>query len=68
MTYDPLRFRRISRFGVGTEPPLQETGEYTIPEDRFQAQVAPIDDLALQPAPSDYDETESTTITRHRWR
>lgn len=66
MSHDTHRFRRLPRLGVGTEPPLLETGDYTIP-DPLEGRLAPIDDLALLPVGDD-DEVESTTVTRHRWR
>lgn len=65
MDHDTARFRR-PRLGVGTEPPLFETGEYTIP-DPLESRLAPLDDLAMLPV-GDFDDNEPTTITRFRWR
>jgi hypothetical protein len=66
MSHQTNRFRRVPRFGAGTEPPLFETGDYTIP-DPLESRLAPLDDLALLPV-GDFEDNESTTITRHRLR
>jgi hypothetical protein len=66
MSHQTNRFRRLPRFGVGTEPPMFESGDYTIP-DPLDSRLAPLDDLAMLPA-GDFEDNESTTITRHGFR
>lgn len=64
MSHHEHRFRRVPRFGAGTEPPLGETGDYTIPDPLDHRLI--VDDLALLPA-GDFDDGEPTTVTGHRW-
>jgi hypothetical protein len=66
MSHQTNRFRRIPGFGVGTEPPLFESGDYTIP-DPLDGRLTPLDDLAMLPA-GDFEDNESTTITRRGFR
>lgn len=60
MSNDPFRRRRRLR----PDPPLFESGDYTIP-DPLDPQVMPSEELQVG---SDFDDGESTTITRHRVR
>jgi hypothetical protein len=64
MSNDTRPFRRRRIFGLRPEPPLFETGDYTIP-DPLDARLAAPDELLVT---SDFDDGESTTITRHRVR
>ena len=54
--------RRRPRLGSRPEPPLHESGDYTIP-DPLDARVISGDDAFMS---TDFDEGETTTITRHR--
>ncbi len=66
MSHETNRFPRLARFSIGTDPPLFETDEYTVP-DPLESCLAPLDDLAMLPV-GDFEDNESTTITRHRIR
>lgn len=55
------RLRRL-RLGSRPEPALHETGDYTIP-DPVDPRLIAGDDAFRS---TDFDEGESTTITRHR--
>jgi len=66
MSHQTSRFRRPPRIGAGTEPPLLESGDYTIP-DPLESRLVPLDDLAMLPA-GDFEDNESTTTTRHGFR
>ena len=60
------RLRRLPRRGSRPEPPLFETGDYTIPDPpEPRMLLTPIEDVFM---PSDYDDGESTTVTRDGWR
>jgi len=60
----PFLRRRPLLGRLRPEPPLFETGDYTIP-DPLDARVTTPEELLVA---TDYDDGESTTITRHRVR
>ena len=62
----PVLRRRPLLGRLRPEPPLFETGDYTIP-DPLDARVMLPEEL-LVGTDYDYDDGESTTITRHRVR
>jgi hypothetical protein len=65
MSNDTPPFRRRPLLGsLRPEPPLFETGDYTIPDPLDARLTAPEEPLVA----TDYDDGESTTITRQRVR
>ncbi len=64
MSHDTRRFSRRPHLRLRPEPPVFETGDYTIP-DPLDARLTPTDELFM---PTDFDDGEPTTITRHRSR
>jgi hypothetical protein len=65
MSNDTRRFRRHPTHGHRSEPLVFETGDYTIPDPLADALLTPTNEVFV---PSDFDDGEATTITRHRWR
>ena len=65
MSDDTRRFRRNPTLGHRSEPTVFETGDYTIPDPLADTLLTPTNEVFV---PSDFDEGEATTITRHRWR
>lgn len=63
-TDTPRSRRRLPHLGMRSEPPLYESGDYTIP-DPLDALLTPTEELFM---PTDFDDGEPTTITRHRRR
>ena len=64
MSHDPRRFPPLPYLGLRSEPSLFESGDYTSP-DGLDGPLSVVDDLFV---PSDFDDGEPTTITRHGWR